>query len=63
MKPYTTIAVAILTLAGLAHLLRLVTGFSVVVAGQPIPGWASAIGAVAALGVAWMVRKEAQGQS
>ncbi len=61
MKPFTTLAVAILALAGLVHLLRLFTGFSVVVAGHPIPGWASAIGAILALGVAWMVRKEARG--
>jgi hypothetical protein len=63
MKPFTTLAVAILVLAGLIHLLRVVTGFSLVIAGHPFPVWANAIGAVIALGVAWMVRKEARGES
>jgi hypothetical protein len=63
MKPFTTFAVAILVLAGLVHLLRLFTGFSLEIAGHAIPLWANAVGAVVALGVAWMVRKEARGEA
>jgi hypothetical protein len=63
MKPFTTLAALILALAGLVHLVRLFTGFSLEIAGHQIPLWANAIGAVIALGVAWMVRKEARGQA
>lgn len=63
MKPFTTFAFAILIAAGLVHLLRLITGFSLEIAGHAIPLWANAIGAVVALGVAWMVRKEARGEA
>ena len=63
MKPFTTIAVAILVVGGLIHLVRFFTGFQLVIAGFSPPTWANAIGAVIALGTAWMVRKEARGQA
>lgn len=60
MKPFTTAAFVVLLLAGLAHLLRIVIGFDVVIAGQPIPRWVSAIAALIALGIVWQMRKEAR---
>jgi hypothetical protein len=63
MKPFTTIAVAILVLGGLIHLARFATGFSLEIAGFSPPIWTNAIGAAIALGTAWMVRKEARGQA
>ena len=60
MKPFTTIAVALLTLIALVHLLRLFAGWEVVVSGFVIPVWWSAIGLVIAGGLALMVWREAQ---
>ena len=60
MKPFTTLAFAILILAGLVHLLRLVMGFSLVIAGCDIPRWANAFGAVLAFVIAWKMRDEAR---
>ncbi|MDE2436983.1 MAG: hypothetical protein KGM49_12050 [Sphingomonadales bacterium] len=61
MKPFTTVAFAILVLVGLVHLLRLVTGFSLEVAGHAIPLWANALGAIIAFGVAFKLRQENAG--
>jgi hypothetical protein len=63
MKPFTTIAVAILVFGGLIHLVRFATGFQLVIAGFSPPLWGNAIGAVVAFGVAWKVREEARGAS
>jgi hypothetical protein len=59
VKPFTTIAVAFLTLIALVHLLRLFAGWEVVVSGFVIPVWWSAIGLVIAGGLALMVWREA----
>jgi len=59
MKPFTTIAVAFLALIAIAHLLRLFTGWEVVVVGFVIPVWWSAIGVFVAGGLALMVWLEA----
>lgn len=47
MKPFATLAALIFAVMALAHLYRLVRPFDVVVAGTPVPQWAS----VAALAV------------
>ena len=60
MKPFTTIAVAFLTLIAVVHLLRLFAGWEVVVVGFSIPVWWSAIGLVVAGGLALMVWREAR---
>ncbi len=60
MKPFTTVACAILLAAGLAHVVRLITGFEVVIAGHYVPLWASAVGGFIALVVAYQLRKEAK---
>jgi hypothetical protein len=59
MKPFTTIAVAFLTLIAIIHLLRLVAGWEVIVAGFVIPVWWSAFGLVIPGGMALMVWREA----
>ena len=59
MKPFTTIAVALLALIAIVHLLRLFAGWEVVVTGFAIPVWWSAIGLVIAGGLALMVWREA----
>ena len=59
MKPFTTIAVAFLTLIAVVHLIRLVAGWEVVVAGFVIPVWWSALGLVIPGGMALMVWREA----
>lgn len=58
MKTFTTIAVALFALIALLHLLRLFTGWEIVVAGFVIPVWWSAIGLVVAGGLALMVWRE-----
>ncbi|MDE2561764.1 MAG: hypothetical protein KGL48_05895 [Sphingomonadales bacterium] len=61
MKPFTTIAVIVLALAALVHLVRLVSGFDIVVAGHVVPRLASVMGFVVAAGLAFMVAREARG--
>lgn len=58
MKPFTTIAVVLLTLIGLVHLLRLFLHWSVVVNGMVVPVWASAVAAVVSLALATLVWRE-----
>ena len=60
MKPFTTIAVAVFAVVGVAHLLRLVAGWEVTVAGSVIPVWWSAPGFLIAGGLALMVWREAR---
>jgi hypothetical protein len=60
MKPFTQVAIVVFVLVGLVHLLRLVTGFSLIVAGCSIPLWLNAVGAVIAFALAWLLRKEAR---
>ena len=61
MKPFTLIAVVLLAVIGIVHLLRLFTGWEVVVNGFTIPVWISLPGAVVAGGLALMVAREARG--
>ena len=59
MKPFTTLAVVFLTLIAVVHLLRLFTGWEVIVVGFAIPVWWSAFGLLIAGGLALMVWREA----
>lgn len=59
MKPFTTIAVALFALIAVAHLLRLIFSWEVVVAGFVIPMWWSVGGIVVASCLALMVWREA----
>ena len=58
MKPFTTIAVAFLALIAVVHLLRLFTGWEIVVVGFVVPVWWSAFGLLVAGGLALMVWRE-----
>ena len=59
MKPFTAIAVAVFTLMAVIHVIRLIVGWEVIVAGFVIPVWWSALGMVVAGGLALMVWREA----
>ena len=61
MRPFTMIAVALLAVIAIAHLMRLFTGWEVVVNGFAVPQWASVPGAIVAGGLAIMVAREARG--
>ena len=58
MKPFSTVAVILFSLVALAHLLRIVLGWEVTVAGIFIPVWASIIACVAAAALALMLWRE-----
>lgn len=60
-RPFTWIASAIFGLMALAHLYRLVRPFEVVIGPCHLPQWASAIAAVIAGGLSWMLCREARG--
>jgi hypothetical protein len=60
MKPFTTIAVAVFTVIAIVHVLRLVAGWKVIVAGFDIPVWWSAPAFAVAAGLALMVWREAR---
>ncbi|MEW6542197.1 MAG: hypothetical protein AB1411_01150 [Nitrospirota bacterium] len=58
MKPVTTVAVAVFALVSLTHLLRLILGWEVVVAGKVIPMWASVLGAILPGALAYLLWHE-----
>jgi hypothetical protein len=62
MKPFTTIAIAVFSLVGIVHLLRLLLGWEVVIAGCEVPMWASLLGAMLAGLLALMLAREARKQ-
>lgn len=59
-KPFTLIAAALLALIALVHVVRLLSGVEVVVAGTSIPQWASLPGLAIAAGLALMLWREAR---
>jgi hypothetical protein len=59
MKPFTTIAVIVLAIVALVHLVRLFTGWEVIIAGYVVPVWFSLPGFIVAGGLAIMIRREA----
>jgi hypothetical protein len=59
VKPFTTLAIAFLTLIAIVHLLRLFAGWEVIVTGFVIPVWWSAFGLLIAGGLALMAWREA----
>ena len=62
MKPFTLTAVVVLALVALVHLLRLFTGWGVVVTSVAVPVWWSAPIVVIFGGLALLVWREARGQ-
>jgi hypothetical protein len=59
-KPFTTLAVIVLTLFTLVHLYRLIGGMDVVVNGNTVPQWISGIAAIVAGTLALMVWRESR---
>lgn len=62
MKPFTTIAVVVFALVAVVHLIRLFTGWEVIVNGFVVPVWASLVGLIVAGGLAVMLWREARTQ-
>lgn len=60
MKPFTTIAILLLSIIALAHLYRLVRPFEVAIAGTVIPQWVSIVGAIVGGGLALMLWRESK---
>ena len=54
-KPFTVIAIVLLSLIAILQLLRFILGWEVSVHGVSVPAWASAIAFVVAAGLAVMV--------
>jgi hypothetical protein len=60
MKPAIVLSSVLLGVIALAHLLRLVLGFPIVVAGYEIPMWASVIGMVVPAALAAALWRESR---
>ena len=60
MKPFTIVAIVLLSLIAIVQLARLILGWEVSVNGVAIPMWVSGIAFVIAGGVAVMVWREAR---
>jgi hypothetical protein len=58
MKPFTTVAIVLLSLIAILQLARFILGWEVSVNGASIPTWVSAIAFVVAGGVAVMLWRE-----
>ena len=54
-KPFTVIAIVLLSLIAILQLLRFILGWEVTVHGVSVPVWASGIASVVAAGLAVMV--------
>ena len=62
-KMFTQVAMILLTFAAVGHLLRVVFGVELIVAGMLIPVGASVPVAMIAAGLAWMVWREVRDPS
>ena len=60
MKPFTTLAVAVFAIVALLHLLRVLLGWGIVIAGVSIPDWVSVVAFIASGLLAIMVWREAR---
>ena len=60
MKPFSTVAAVVFALVALVHLLRLVYGWEVTLAGWVVPLWVSVVGLIVAGGLAALVWREAR---
>ena len=58
VKPFTTIAIVLFSLAAVLHVLRLIFGWEVVINGLVMPMWVSVVGLIVAGGLAVMVWRE-----
>ncbi|MGH8571753.1 MAG: hypothetical protein ACREX8_04140 [Gammaproteobacteria bacterium] len=60
MKPFTTIAVIVFAIMAVVHLYRLLVPFDVIVAGNPVPQWASIVALLVTAALALMVWRESR---
>lgn len=57
-KPFTLIAIVLFAVIAVLHVLRLLLGWEVILAGLAVPMWISVFGLVVASGLALMVWRE-----
>ena len=62
-RPFTWIASAIFAIMALIHIYRLIRPFELVIGSCHVPPWVSAVAAVIAAGLSWMLCREARGTS
>jgi protein-S-isoprenylcysteine O-methyltransferase Ste14 len=60
-KPFTWVAAAIFALLALAHVVRVVTHFQVILGSHSIPEWVSYVAIVVGALLSWMLWREARG--
>ena len=60
MKPFTSLAIAIFTIVAIAHLLRILLGWEVIIQGTVVPMWASYLGLIIAGGLAFLLWRESR---
>jgi hypothetical protein len=60
MKPFTVIAIVLMSLIAILQFVRFILGWEVLVNGVSIPSWVSAIAFVVAGGVAVMLWRESR---
>jgi hypothetical protein len=60
MKPFTTIAVVVFAIMALVHLVRLFTGWEIIIAGFVVPVWFSLPAFIIIGGLAFMIWREAR---
>ena len=60
MKPFTSFASALFALVALVHLLRLVIGFDLVIAGWAVPMWISVVGFIIPSALSFGLWREAK---
>ena len=60
MKPFTILCTAVLSFIALAHILRMLFGWEVIINGLHVPLWASAIAIAFFAGLACMLWRESQ---
>jgi len=60
MKPFTTIAIAFLSLIAIMQLTRFVRGWEVMINGVSVPLWASGLAFIVVGGIATMLWRESR---
>ena len=60
-RPFTWIASGIFALMALVHIYRLIKPFEVTIGSCHLPQWGSAVAAIIAGGLSWMLCREARG--
>jgi uncharacterized protein (DUF697 family) len=60
-RPFTWVASGIFALMALVHIYRLLAPFEVTIGRCHLPQWGSAVAAVVAAGLSWMLCREARG--